>query len=149
MNAIVKLIQTIEPRYYHLNPPANDQMIRECENALNLRLPQDYAEFLKFANGAELPLSHELFGTVEIDAGIGNLSESRTFPIAKGLPPDFLLFHDDGMDSHAFHVESSSEYSIRRIIQWDAKAEKIVKEFAELAGWLDSYISPAIKFHDQ
>lgn len=49
-------------------PPATEAQIAEWEQTHGIHLPEEYRQFLQFANGVSLPSAVELFGLPQLDA---------------------------------------------------------------------------------
>lgn len=63
------------PEYF--SPPATDEEIAEWESSHNISIPDDYKEFLKFANGVTMPDSSEFFGLSSLGSCIKYLKDEE------------------------------------------------------------------------
>lgn len=139
MNPLINFIKKDIP-YHFLLKGTSEKMISECEKALGVKLPPSYIEFLKFSNGALLYESDELFGTQKTIEGIGSLTEAKTYKIAEFLPNRFILFHDNGFESHAFDTLSQSETGEYCVVQWSPEKRPVVYSYPDLAQWVKGYL---------
>jgi len=138
MNELINFIKK-DISHHFLLPAASEGMIAECEEILGIKLPNSYTEFLKFSNGALLYESDELFGTHKINEGVGSLIEARSYKIAELLPDQFILFHDDGFECHAFEISSAKngEYSV---IHWNPNKHVVVRSYRDLSEWVKAFL---------
>jgi hypothetical protein len=140
MNKLIDFIKKDIP-YHFLLEGASEAMLEVCEKTLGLKLPDSYAAFLQFSNGALLYESDELFGTQQTVEGVGSLTETRTYKIAEFLPEGFLLFHDNGFESHTFDTRTRSETGEYRVVQWDADKRTVEQAYGDLAEWVEGYLA--------
>lgn len=70
------------------NPPASESDIGECERVLNVKFTEDFKDFLKFSNGAEL--CYYTAGFYNIDEIVSN----NDLETSEDFPSDYIVIAD-------------------------------------------------------
>ncbi|MBS1910957.1 MAG: SMI1/KNR4 family protein [Bacteroidetes bacterium] len=117
------------------NPPAEPQAIIAMQHEGNLSLPDDYIEFLKYANGGEGPIGSE--GYIMLWRIEELIELNSAYQVAEYAPGLFLIGSDGSGDAFAFDTRSNA---------WSVVALPFVGMSLDLASPLASTFDEFLEF---
>ena len=118
------------------SPGATDAAIADAESKLHTKLPGEYVDFLKMANGGEGFVGKNYV----IIWGVQDLAAmDDSYEIQKYVPGLLVFGSSGGGDAYGFDIRGP-QWQIVRVpfvgMQWDV-AEPIASSFGKFLCWLD------------
>lgn len=126
-----------------LREGAQPDEVTRLERQVGMQLPAEYAEFLKYSDGAVLFQTEELLGTKpgwEHDESIADAKE-RLKKQTPPLPASLIPFHKSGT-VHCFSKIMSRTENDYSVIEWNSDTGQIMDKYENFFDWINRYLIP-------
>ena len=92
---------------FEFHNPASDDEIAKCEKELNVKLLDDYKDFIRFSNGSQLCFTEAIFYDMDYVISINKKGKAEDFP------QDYIILADITGDGEVLCFSDSTNKFIR------------------------------------